>query len=279
MWGWCGASVGAQGHLTLCALLVDGWAEAATPRLFHCDHGGGSWGLQSVPSGLVLSKGKVGRAEMPAPSFRKRPELCLGKASQSPSCVLDTCIRERCPPAEVPVPPVSPGSLPVPLGCFVSGLYLEGADWDIERGCLVKSKAKVLVVDLPILKVIPIEAHRLKLQVRGHGVPLPRFSAHCGYPPGGFMPLVGGGACGIPGLRGVTPRKMHVCTRVSAGFSVGTDSRAEAEVQTNVRRGSWLLGKFCGQCWNQKVVTAGVAGTPAVLPALDPLLMSVSGGS
>lgn len=114
---------------------------------------------------------------MPAPSFRKRPELCLGKASQSPSCVLDTCSRERCPPAEVPVPPVSPGSLPVPLGCFVSGLYLEGADWDIERGCLVKSKAKVLVVDLPILKVIPIEAHRLKLQVRGHGAPLPRLSA------------------------------------------------------------------------------------------------------
>ncbi|XP_013358995.1 PREDICTED: dynein heavy chain 10, axonemal isoform X2 [Chinchilla lanigera] len=49
-------------------------------------------------------------------------------------------------------------------GCFVSGLYLEGADWDIERGCLVKSKPKVLVVDLPILKIIPIEAHRLKLQ-------------------------------------------------------------------------------------------------------------------
>ncbi|XP_006865538.1 PREDICTED: dynein heavy chain 10, axonemal [Chrysochloris asiatica] len=49
-------------------------------------------------------------------------------------------------------------------GCFVSGLYLEGAGWDIERGCLVKSKPKVLVVDLPILKIIPIEAHRLKLQ-------------------------------------------------------------------------------------------------------------------
>ncbi|XP_075852592.1 dynein axonemal heavy chain 10 [Microcebus murinus] len=49
-------------------------------------------------------------------------------------------------------------------GCFVSGLYLEGADWDIEKGCLVKSKPKVLVVDLPILKIIPIEAHRLKLQ-------------------------------------------------------------------------------------------------------------------
>lgn len=53
----------------------------------------------------------------------------------------------------------------VPPGCFVSGLYLEGADWDIEKGCLIKSKPKVLVVDLPILKIIPIEAHRLKLQV------------------------------------------------------------------------------------------------------------------
>lgn len=51
-------------------------------------------------------------------------------------------------------------------GCFVSGLYLEGADWDLENSCLIKSKPKVLVVDLPILKIIPIEAHRLKLQVQ-----------------------------------------------------------------------------------------------------------------
>ncbi|XP_017580699.2 dynein heavy chain 10, axonemal [Pygocentrus nattereri] len=49
-------------------------------------------------------------------------------------------------------------------GCFVSGLYMEGADWDVDQGCLVRSKPKVLVVQLPILKVIPIEAHRLKLQ-------------------------------------------------------------------------------------------------------------------
>ncbi|XP_067084612.1 dynein axonemal heavy chain 10 [Osmerus mordax] len=49
-------------------------------------------------------------------------------------------------------------------GCFVSGMYLEGADWDVEQGCLVRSKPKVLLVPLPILKVIPIEAHRLKLQ-------------------------------------------------------------------------------------------------------------------
>ncbi|XP_038229191.1 dynein axonemal heavy chain 10 [Dermochelys coriacea] len=49
-------------------------------------------------------------------------------------------------------------------GCFVSGLYLEGADWDIENCCLARSKPKVLTVDLPILKIIPIESHRLKLQ-------------------------------------------------------------------------------------------------------------------
>ncbi|XP_051514176.1 dynein axonemal heavy chain 10 [Myxocyprinus asiaticus] len=49
-------------------------------------------------------------------------------------------------------------------GCFVSGFYLEGADWDIEEGCLVRSKPRALVAQLPILKIIPIEAHRLKLQ-------------------------------------------------------------------------------------------------------------------
>ena len=53
----------------------------------------------------------------------------------------------------------------LPAGCFVSGLYLEGAEWDIEKGCLVKSKPKNLVVELPILKVIPIETRRLRLQV------------------------------------------------------------------------------------------------------------------
>lgn len=53
-----------------------------------------------------------------------------------------------------------------PSGCYVSGLYLEGARWDMEKACLVKSLPKVLVEELPILRVIPIEAHRLKLVVR-----------------------------------------------------------------------------------------------------------------
>ncbi|TWW56007.1 Dynein heavy chain 10, axonemal [Takifugu flavidus] len=49
-------------------------------------------------------------------------------------------------------------------GCFVSGLYLEGADWDMENSCLVKSQPKVLVVQLPILEVIPIESSNLSFQ-------------------------------------------------------------------------------------------------------------------
>ena len=52
-----------------------------------------------------------------------------------------------------------------PSGCYVSGLYLEGARWDTENSCLVKSHPKVLIEELPILRVIPIEAHRLKLVV------------------------------------------------------------------------------------------------------------------
>ncbi len=52
-----------------------------------------------------------------------------------------------------------------PSGCYVSGLYLEGARWDLKRGCLTKSLPKVLIEELPVMRVIPIEAHRLKLVV------------------------------------------------------------------------------------------------------------------
>ncbi|CAH1801914.1 unnamed protein product [Owenia fusiformis] len=49
-------------------------------------------------------------------------------------------------------------------GCFVHGLYLEGAGWDRKKSCLIRQKPKQLIEELPVLKVIPIEAHRLKLQ-------------------------------------------------------------------------------------------------------------------
>ena len=53
-----------------------------------------------------------------------------------------------------------------PSGCYISGLYLEGAMWNKEAQCLQRSLPKVLIEELPILRIIPIEAHRLKLQVR-----------------------------------------------------------------------------------------------------------------
>lgn len=48
-------------------------------------------------------------------------------------------------------------------GCYVRGLFLEGAGWDVGEGALVRQAPKVLVVELPILQVIPIEAAKLKL--------------------------------------------------------------------------------------------------------------------
>ncbi|KAH8871924.1 Dynein heavy chain 10, axonemal [Schistosoma japonicum] len=49
-------------------------------------------------------------------------------------------------------------------GCFVQGLYLEGASWDLAKNCLKRQKSRQLVQPLPILRVSAIEAHRLKLQ-------------------------------------------------------------------------------------------------------------------
>ncbi|KAK3083644.1 hypothetical protein FSP39_000711 [Pinctada imbricata] len=49
-------------------------------------------------------------------------------------------------------------------GCFVDGLYLEGAAWDRENTCLIRQDPKQLIQELPVLKIIPIEAYRLKLQ-------------------------------------------------------------------------------------------------------------------
>ncbi|CAL7939586.1 unnamed protein product [Xylocopa violacea] len=49
-------------------------------------------------------------------------------------------------------------------GCYVSGLYLEGARWDLEEQCLNRSYPKILVEELPVLVIIPVEAHRLRLQ-------------------------------------------------------------------------------------------------------------------
>jgi dynein heavy chain len=52
---------------------------------------------------------------------------------------------------------------PPAFGCYASGLYLEGASWDHGRSVLRRQLPKVLVEELPILQVIPIEASKLKL--------------------------------------------------------------------------------------------------------------------
>merc|ERR1711968_43937 len=49
-------------------------------------------------------------------------------------------------------------------GCYVNGLYLEGACWDLENSELMTQLPKKLVEELPIMQIIPIEAARLKLQ-------------------------------------------------------------------------------------------------------------------
>mmetsp|Transcript_13853 Transcript_13853/g.21612 ORF Transcript_13853/g.21612 Transcript_13853/m.21612 type:complete len:481 (-) Transcript_13853:121-1563(-) len=48
-------------------------------------------------------------------------------------------------------------------GCYITGLYIEGASWDNNQGCLVRQPPKVLIQEMPIIQVIPVEAHRLKL--------------------------------------------------------------------------------------------------------------------
>jgi dynein heavy chain len=48
-------------------------------------------------------------------------------------------------------------------GCYVSGLYLEGAAWDVENRQLVRQQPKQLVQELPIMQIVPVELNKLKL--------------------------------------------------------------------------------------------------------------------
>jgi dynein heavy chain len=69
---------------------------------------------------------------------------------------LYTEVTNHVDPKGIKEPPVS--------GCYIHGLYLQGATWDTESGSLkrVENGGKLLQ-ELPVMKVIPIEAHRLKL--------------------------------------------------------------------------------------------------------------------
>ncbi len=49
-------------------------------------------------------------------------------------------------------------------GCYISGLFLEGAEWSVEENCLVKQKPKCLIVSMPLIRIIPAEAAKIKLR-------------------------------------------------------------------------------------------------------------------
>jgi len=49
-------------------------------------------------------------------------------------------------------------------GTYIQGLYLEGARWNTDRNCLDYQNPKELVVEMPLVQVIPIETNRLKLR-------------------------------------------------------------------------------------------------------------------
>jgi len=49
------------------------------------------------------------------------------------------------------------------FGCYVNGLYLEGARWNQETQQLDRQLPKMLVEELNVLQIIPTERHRLKL--------------------------------------------------------------------------------------------------------------------
>ena len=48
-------------------------------------------------------------------------------------------------------------------GTYIKGLYLEGAAWDVEEQCLIRQPPKILVQELPIMMIIPVELNKLKL--------------------------------------------------------------------------------------------------------------------
>ncbi|XP_063229306.1 dynein axonemal heavy chain 10 [Bacillus rossius redtenbacheri] len=50
------------------------------------------------------------------------------------------------------------------VGCYAYGMFLEGARWDDENMCLARSHPKILIEELPILQITPVEVHRLRLQ-------------------------------------------------------------------------------------------------------------------
>uniref|UniRef100_A0A8D9AKK0 Dynein heavy chain 10, axonemal n=1 Tax=Cacopsylla melanoneura TaxID=428564 RepID=A0A8D9AKK0_9HEMI len=69
---------------------------------------------------------------------------------------MSTRVTQYVDPEEVEEPP--------DLGCYISGLYLQGAHWDSVSSCLVPPLSRLLIEPLPILAIVPIEAHHLSVR-------------------------------------------------------------------------------------------------------------------
>lgn len=64
-------------------------------------------------------------------------------------------------------------------GCFINGLYLEGAGQDAQNGVLTDSKSRELQTPLPILKLSPTDAKEPKSQ-NNYVCPLYKTTARSG---------------------------------------------------------------------------------------------------
>uniref|UniRef100_A0A7S4D2X3 Dynein-1, subspecies f n=1 Tax=Eutreptiella gymnastica TaxID=73025 RepID=A0A7S4D2X3_9EUGL len=49
-------------------------------------------------------------------------------------------------------------------GCYIQGLFIEGAQWNMDEMQLVQQDPKVLIYELPVVQAIPMESARIKLQ-------------------------------------------------------------------------------------------------------------------
>jgi len=49
-------------------------------------------------------------------------------------------------------------------GTYIQGLYIEGARWSVEKNCLAYQYPKILVEEMPLVEIIPVEANKLKLR-------------------------------------------------------------------------------------------------------------------
>jgi len=45
---------------------------------------------------------------------------------------------------------------PAEAGCYIRGLYIEGARWDSEHDCLTESRPKELFTEMPIIHIKPV---------------------------------------------------------------------------------------------------------------------------